>query len=260
MNRLHLILVAVFSMLLAGAPEVSARVYNAETGRFFTRDRLGQVDGPNLYQYARSRPVTMRDPTGLVAAVCSGTSAWDFCQPTGPTIELPVCTTWPSPNICADQSSSEAECNQCCFDGQSRNPTGEACRLPVTWGNLCYAACRDHFPPPPTSCCQCCGPWRHSPGTGVWVIKGKVSVGERCSCTATRAWHWTRTCNCPASLRCATNWISEIQTLEWEAAAWGAHRDCDSACSKYGMGQLMIPLEPPPAVIKPPCWETNPAE
>jgi hypothetical protein len=73
MNRLHLILVAAFSMLLACAPEVSARVYNAETGRFFTRDRLGQVDGPNLYQYVRSRPITMRDPTGLVAARCGST-------------------------------------------------------------------------------------------------------------------------------------------------------------------------------------------
>jgi hypothetical protein len=124
MNRLHLILVAVFSMLLACAPEVSARVYNAETGRFSTRDRLGQVDGPNLYEYVRSRPIAMRDPTGLVAAT-STCGANDMCAgPIGPWLRLRACLS--APNFYA--------CYSCC------NQQGGA------YNSGCLDLCRQRFP------------------------------------------------------------------------------------------------------------------
>ncbi|NBB95650.1 MAG: hypothetical protein GVY16_07900, partial [Planctomycetes bacterium] len=41
------------------------RMYNAELGRFTTRDPLGYVDGMSVYEYVRSRPVVYRDPEGL---------------------------------------------------------------------------------------------------------------------------------------------------------------------------------------------------
>ena len=42
-----------------------ARYYDAETGRFLTKDPLGYVDGLNLYEYVRSKPVQLRHPSGL---------------------------------------------------------------------------------------------------------------------------------------------------------------------------------------------------
>ena len=40
------------------------RVLNADLGRWMQRDPLGDVDGPSLYAYARTNPMTLLDPLG----------------------------------------------------------------------------------------------------------------------------------------------------------------------------------------------------
>ena len=42
-----------------------ARYYDPAKGRFIQRDPLDYVDGPNLYEYVRSEPTRLTDPTGL---------------------------------------------------------------------------------------------------------------------------------------------------------------------------------------------------
>jgi len=42
-----------------------ARYYQPGVGRFLGRDPLGYADGPDTYQYARSRPTGLSDPYGL---------------------------------------------------------------------------------------------------------------------------------------------------------------------------------------------------
>jgi RHS repeat-associated protein len=41
------------------------RTYSPALGRWLTEDPAGEVDGPNLYQYALSSPVVFGDPLGL---------------------------------------------------------------------------------------------------------------------------------------------------------------------------------------------------
>jgi RHS repeat-associated protein len=42
-----------------------ARYLHVASGRFASRDILGDVDGANLYNYLKSGPVTRHDPSGL---------------------------------------------------------------------------------------------------------------------------------------------------------------------------------------------------
>src|SRR5207253_5837481 len=41
------------------------RAYDAETGRWISRDPLGEIAGLNLFNYVGNNPVTFTDPTGL---------------------------------------------------------------------------------------------------------------------------------------------------------------------------------------------------
>ena len=41
-----------------------ARYYSPELGRFISRDPKGYVDGPSLYEYVMSKPLTFSDPHG----------------------------------------------------------------------------------------------------------------------------------------------------------------------------------------------------
>jgi RHS repeat-associated protein len=50
------------------------RGYSPALGRFLQRDPLGYIDGPNLYEYARSMPTVLTDPLGLAAGVAGGIS------------------------------------------------------------------------------------------------------------------------------------------------------------------------------------------
>jgi hypothetical protein len=62
-----LLVVATVLTLLQPA---QARWYDAETGRWLTRDRTTLADGLNQYQYVRSNPIAHVDPTGLVSLAC----------------------------------------------------------------------------------------------------------------------------------------------------------------------------------------------
>ena len=48
------------------------RAYDAELGRWFSRDPLGPVDGPNDYSYVRNNPINLRDELGLTAGGIGG--------------------------------------------------------------------------------------------------------------------------------------------------------------------------------------------
>ena len=43
------------------------RIYDPAVGRFISRDPLGYVDGPGLYQYVLGNPLSLVDPLGLFA-------------------------------------------------------------------------------------------------------------------------------------------------------------------------------------------------
>jgi len=44
-----------------------ARYYDPKLGRFISEDPLGQVEGPNLYEYVHNNPANFTDPEGLAA-------------------------------------------------------------------------------------------------------------------------------------------------------------------------------------------------
>ena len=48
------------------APQAYGRFYMASQGRFTSRDPLGYIDGANLYEYARSNPLSVVDPQGTL--------------------------------------------------------------------------------------------------------------------------------------------------------------------------------------------------
>jgi len=54
-----------------------ARTYDSSSGRFVSADPLGLRDGPNRYSYARSRPVSLTDPTGELVYVDENTVGGD---------------------------------------------------------------------------------------------------------------------------------------------------------------------------------------
>src|SRR6056297_2163828 len=47
-----------------------ARMYDAAEGTFCSRDPIGYIDGPSLYQYVNGRPLAALDPSGHVSITC----------------------------------------------------------------------------------------------------------------------------------------------------------------------------------------------
>ena len=57
--------VLLFTILLAAA-HVAPAMYDAEVGRFITRDPIKYKGGINLYEYVRDNPTNRTDPRGLI--------------------------------------------------------------------------------------------------------------------------------------------------------------------------------------------------
>jgi hypothetical protein len=68
------LLFSLVALLVLGclAPHAGAMVYNVELGRRLQRDPLGYADGPNQYEYVRSRAIVGRDPMGLAMNIGVG--------------------------------------------------------------------------------------------------------------------------------------------------------------------------------------------
>lgn len=128
MNVRSAILLLVAFVALLAAPTAHARIYNAETGRWLTRDPLGSVDGPSLYEYTAGKAIVMRDPMGLSGAA---TAARD-----DPGCDDPMQTTDLCRLGCCALHDYCYDVNNCSF------PTiGEACEQCDLDVAACYASC-----------------------------------------------------------------------------------------------------------------------
>jgi len=58
-----------------------SRMLNSSLGRFVQTDNLQYIDGSNLYQYCRSNPIALQDPSG---EVCGSGEIGDFLVPDEP--------------------------------------------------------------------------------------------------------------------------------------------------------------------------------
>lgn len=56
-------MIVALAILFVIAP--AHAIYNADLGRWMTRDPLEYADGPNAYQYSRSSPINLLDASGL---------------------------------------------------------------------------------------------------------------------------------------------------------------------------------------------------
>ena len=121
---------------IATVNHVRHRVLKTDLGRWVQRDPAGYVDGANLYEYVRSRPTALRDPSGL-ASIGGDCSVVDSCGgQTGGQLQPAVP---PPPHYCEITTTNFDACKDCC---RSR---GHDYR-----GTLrCIGLCRSKFPPPP---------------------------------------------------------------------------------------------------------------
>lgn len=64
--------IALLILVLSFAGISDARWYDPQTGKFMTRDPLGEYADVNLYRYTRNSPINWVDPFGLDIAVIYG--------------------------------------------------------------------------------------------------------------------------------------------------------------------------------------------
>ena len=57
------------------------RFYNPKIARWMSRDPLGMVDGPNIYAYVNTNPITLVDPLGLTTVEDCDDEYWNVCVP-----------------------------------------------------------------------------------------------------------------------------------------------------------------------------------
>ena len=67
------------------------RAYNAQTGRWISRDPIDEAGGVNLYAYVHNEPVGRRDPLGLMGAASGATSAYDAGESGGASLGKLIC-------------------------------------------------------------------------------------------------------------------------------------------------------------------------
>jgi RHS repeat-associated protein len=76
---------------ISGLTDFGLRFYAAAIGRWTSRDRVGESDGPNLYAYARNNPVSFGDRLGM------------YCEPLPPPPNPPPNPPPPDPPNPLDQ-------------------------------------------------------------------------------------------------------------------------------------------------------------
>lgn len=74
-------------------------IYNADLGRWVTRDPIGYSDGPNMYGYGRGNPKVSRDASGLL---CTGTTCQTLPANTPPATTQPGTTQPAQPDEAAE--------------------------------------------------------------------------------------------------------------------------------------------------------------
>ena len=83
-----------------------ARMYDALSGRFLSRDPIGYLDGPSLFAYAGSNPNSRSDPSGYASAVITGNCK---CSRGAHAIHVGVSVYWdPMVGVCAFTTPMEA--------------------------------------------------------------------------------------------------------------------------------------------------------
>jgi uncharacterized protein RhaS with RHS repeats len=73
-------LLVVLTVLLALPQTLQARWYDAEAGRWLTRDPAGYIDGPNAVEYVASAPIARSDPMGLAMGTFGASTPPDLRQ------------------------------------------------------------------------------------------------------------------------------------------------------------------------------------
>jgi len=135
----------VVSVLFAGLPidlngafyYVRHRAYHPALGRWFQRDPAGYIDGLNLYEYVRSRPVGATDPRGL----------WKIEIKTMTVIIEPGDRLW---NIARDLTGSGANWKEIFPEGIDPTKIYPGDRIPVSLGESApQAAEQDSQPAEP---------------------------------------------------------------------------------------------------------------
>jgi RHS repeat-associated protein len=107
---------------------VRNRVYNANAGRWISRDPVVYEGGNNLFEYCLGDPVMNLDYAGLKAQTCGGLVCQNDTPPTLP----------PSDPSCADKSQEIGTCFACCEYQSSPNEAA------------CMESCRQKFNSPPS--------------------------------------------------------------------------------------------------------------
>src|SRR4030095_5687971 len=101
-------LLLLFGLLILCTCSAKARgVYNADLGRWITRDPIGHADGANLYQFAHDDPMVRRD----AYAVCATRTTSVPPRHAPPTWQSP-------PGMCGSlfPLPGDAACVNCCYD------------------------------------------------------------------------------------------------------------------------------------------------
>lgn len=76
MNTTYRMLLVLSVVLAWFVPTAHARWYDPTTGRWLERDPMTFIEGSNLYQYNRSKPVVLVDPLGLKSCCGPDVSGW----------------------------------------------------------------------------------------------------------------------------------------------------------------------------------------
>ncbi|MDW8217668.1 MAG: RHS repeat-associated core domain-containing protein, partial [Acidobacteriota bacterium] len=93
------------------------RAYDAEVGRWLSRDPIGETGGLNLYEYVGNNPVRSKDRLGLQRSPAGprpNSYIYPFTMPDSPFYPPPPRQSWPHPecrNLCQDQAGRYCDCH-----------------------------------------------------------------------------------------------------------------------------------------------------